>query len=51
MLAVKNIIFDLGNVLYDIDFTKMYNEFKKLGVPDFESHYTLNKSDELFFNL
>lgn len=51
MLAVKNIIFDLGNVLYDIDFTKMYDEFKKLGVPDFESHYTLNKSDELFFNL
>lgn len=51
MLAVKNIIFDLGNVLYDIDFTKMYDEFKQLGVPDFESHYTLNKSDELFFNL
>lgn len=51
MLAVKNIIFDLGNVLYDIDFTKMYDEFKKLGVPNFESHYTLNKSDELFFNL
>ncbi|MEY3209320.1 MAG: hypothetical protein RL064_1351 [Bacteroidota bacterium] len=51
MLLVKNIIFDLGNVLYDIDFTKMYDEFKKLGVPDFESHFTLNKSDELFFNL
>lgn len=51
MLAVKNIIFDLGNVLYDIDFTKMYDEFKQLGVPNFENHYTLNKSDELFFNL
>lgn len=51
MLAIKNIIFDLGNVLYDIDFTIMYDEFKKLGVPDFESHYTLNKSDELFFDL
>ena len=51
MLAVKNIIFDLGNVLYDIDFKTMHAEFEKLGVPDFESHYTLNISDELFFDL
>ena len=24
MTATKNLIFDLGNVLYDIDFEKMY---------------------------
>jgi FMN phosphatase YigB (HAD superfamily) len=30
MTPVKNIIFDLGNVLYDIDFTKMYNEFENI---------------------
>jgi FMN phosphatase YigB (HAD superfamily) len=51
MTPIKNLIFDLGNVLYDIDFIKMYNAFDKLGIPDFEDHYTLNKSDELFFEL
>ena len=51
MTPVKNIIFDLGNVLYDIDFTKTYEIFDALGIPDFENHFTLNKSDELFFDL
>jgi len=51
MTPVKNIIFDLGNVLYDIDFTKTYKVFDDLGIPDFEKHFTLNKSDELFFDL
>ncbi len=51
MAAIKNLIFDLGNVLYDIDFTKTYKAFETLGIPDFENHFTLNKSDELFFDL
>jgi len=51
MTPVKNIIFDLGNVLYDIDFEIMYNQFGQLGIPDFQNHYTLNQSDELFFDL
>ncbi len=51
MTTTKNIIFDLGNVLYDIDFKKMYAEFEDLGIPNFESHFTLNKSDPLFFDL
>ena len=51
MSTTKNIIFDLGNVLYDIDFKKMYAEFEALGVPDFESHFTLNKADPLFSDL
>ena len=51
MTPIKNIIFDLGNVLYDIDFTKTYKAFEALGIPDFENHFTLNKSDELFFDL
>jgi HAD superfamily hydrolase (TIGR01549 family) len=51
MEATKNLIFDLGNVLYDIDFTKMYNAFDKLGIPNFENHFTLNKSDQIFFDL
>ncbi len=51
MTRVKNIIFDLGNVLYDIDFSKTYEAFETLGIPDFANHFTLNKSDELFFDL
>lgn len=51
MAVTKQLIFDLGNVLYDIDFTKMYKAFNELGVPNFENHFTLNKSDQIFFDL
>ena len=51
MTPVKNIIFDLGNVLYDIDFKIMYKRFDELGIPNFENHFTLNQSDPLFFDL
>ena len=51
MTNVKNLIFDLGNVLYDIDFDIMYAQFDQLGIPNFENHFTLNKSDQLFFDL
>lgn len=51
MATTKNLIFDLGNVLYDIDFVKMYNAFDALGIPNFENHFTLNKSDQIFFDL
>ena len=51
MTKVKNIIFDLGNVLYDIDFTKMYESFMALGIPNFETYFTLNQSNPLFFEL
>lgn len=51
MAITKNLIFDLGNVLYDIDFVKMYDAFEALGIPHFENHFTLNKSDPLFFDL
>jgi len=51
MTPVKNIIFDLGNVLYDIDFKIMYKRFHELGIPNFENHFTLNQSDPLFFDL
>lgn len=51
MSVTKNLIFDLGNVLYDIDFKKMYAEFETLGIANFENHFTLNQSDPLFFDL
>jgi len=51
MTPVKNIIFDLGNVLYDIDFNNMYAQFGALGIPNFENHFTLNKCDQLFYDV
>ena len=51
MAAIKNLIFDLGNVLYDIDFKKMNAAFKSMGVEDFDQHFTLNKSHPLFLDL
>ena len=51
MAITKSLIFDLGNVLYDIDFEKMYKDFDDLGIPNFENHFTLNKSDQIFFDL
>ena len=35
MAAVKNLIFDLGNVLYDIDFKKMNIAFASIGIEGF----------------
>jgi putative hydrolase of the HAD superfamily len=51
MAATKNLIFDLGNVLYDIDFKKMNAGFTSLGIKDIETHFTLNQSHQLFLDL
>ncbi len=51
MNKIKNIIFDLGNVLLDIDFTKTVEAFEKLGLQDFKSRFSLTKMDSLFEDL
>ena len=51
MSNVKNLIFDLGNVLYDIDFKKMNTAFTSIGIVDIDQHFTLNKSHQLFLDL
>ena len=51
MAAVKNLIFDLGNVLYDIDFKKMNAAFTSIGIEGMDQHFTLNKSHQLFLDL
>jgi len=48
---IKNLIFDLGNVLYDIDFKKMNDGFTLIGINDIETHFTLNQSHRLFLDL
>ncbi|HTE10961.1 MAG TPA: HAD family phosphatase [Chitinophagaceae bacterium] len=40
MPAIKNIIFDLGGVILNIDFKKTENAFADLGFTDFKHHIT-----------
>jgi len=51
MAATKNIIFDLGGVLLDIDYQKTINAFKKLGLENFEEMFSQFKADALFEKL
>ena len=51
MIITKNLIFDLGNVLYDIDFKKMNAAFTSIGIEGIDQHFTLNKSHKLFLDL
>ncbi len=47
-LNIKNIIFDFGGVLYDIDFSRSVKELEKLGVADFDNLLTKAKQHHLF---
>lgn len=40
---IKHIIFDLGNVILDIDYQLTIDAFEKLGVQDFASHFSKQK--------
>jgi len=51
MNAVKNIIFDLGGVLLNIDYNKTSEAFKKLGATDFDSFYSQQGANQLFEEL
>lgn len=45
---VKNIIFDLGGVILDIDYAKPVEAFEKLGARNFESVFTQKQQAEVF---
>ena len=51
MANIKNIIFDLGGVLLNLDFSKTTNAFRELGFPHFEEMYSQYKVDQLFEKL
>ena len=51
MSETKNIIFDLGGVLLDIDYQKSITAFKKLGIKNFAEMFSQFKADELFEKL
>ena len=47
----KNIIFDLGGVIINIDYDRTIQEFKKLGLSSFEDLYTQANQTDLFDNI
>lgn len=51
MNGIKNIIFDLGGVLLDIDYNKTISAFKDLGIENFEEMFSQLHSNALFEKL
>jgi glucose-1-phosphatase len=51
MSQLKNIIFDLGAVLIDIDYKKTENAFIQLGFTNFDEMYTQYTANEVFEKL
>ena len=45
---IKNIIFDLGGIIVEIDYQITIGMFKKLGISDFDSLYGQYKQSNLF---
>ena len=45
---IKNILFDLGGVLFHIDYRRTIDAFKKLGISDFEKYFTQHQQCDLF---
>lgn len=48
---IKNIIFDFGGVLYNLDFKKTIDAFGLLGFSDFESMFSQFQANSLFQDL
>lgn len=51
MILIKNIIFDFGGVIYDIDFNCARKAFSKIGVENFDSLYSHASQNHLFEKL
>jgi len=44
----KNIIFDFGGVILHIDYNRTIEAFQRIGIKNFEAHYSKLKQDHLF---
>ena len=51
MTKIKNILFDLGGVLYHIDYELTIKAFEKLGIKNFHEHFSQQKQNNLFDRL
>lgn len=47
-MPIKNIIFDLGGVILDIDYSAPIREFAKLGIHNLESIYSIAQPDPMY---
>jgi putative hydrolase of the HAD superfamily len=47
-MPIKNIIFDLGGVILDIDYQRTIKAFEHLGLADFEQHYNQAQQSGVF---
>ena len=48
LMGIKNIIFDLGGVLLNIDYNRAIHSFKKLGASNFAALFSQTKQEGLF---
>ena len=48
MQNIKNIIFDYGNVIFSIDFTRAQRAFSYLGIPNSEQFFGNRQQDAIF---
>lgn len=48
MQNIKNIIFDYGNVIFSIDFARVQESFKALGIQDVDTFYGHRQQDTIF---
>lgn len=48
---IKNVLFDLGGVLIDIDYNRTIQAFEALGFGDFDKMYSQYAADDLFIGL
>jgi len=51
MQGIKNIIFDLGGVLLDVNYQLTEAAFSQIGIEDYKSYFKQDYSAELFENL
>ena len=51
MTTIKNILFDLGGVLYHIDYSLTIKAFEKLGIKEFHKHFSQQQQNNLFDRL
>lgn len=51
MKEIKNIIFDYGNVIFEIDFKKAQQAFVALGITDIEAFFAHKSHHDIFNNL
>tara|TARA_B100000886_G_C20410470_1_gene486784 strand:- start:1396 stop:2031 length:636 start_codon:yes stop_codon:yes gene_type:complete len=47
MTSIKNILFDLGGVLFHIDYNKTIQKFNSLGIKNFHEHYSQKEQNTL----